>query len=547
MPLFAPDPIHLWRRRRQWIPTAAADAGGGPVAIRSVTVGTNNGSSATVSATTPSDTAVGDLLIIIHGNDFHLLSNMPTPTVTGSPTVTAIPDAVADGGTNLAHIKGYWAVANTSDANTVSVTETGTADEEKCMVVYVLTGADTSDPIDAAANNTGTTTNSQVAPAVSPTSSDAYVITHVNSGGGGSAAAYTSPGDVTEQYEVHVGGLSGVGAVKQLAASGSTGTFTYTTGVDSTPYGAVTIAVRTAAGGGNATVTPAVIACTTTVGQPAVNVGAAPAATAATTTVPRPAVNVAAAPASTAAVTALPQPAVSVAAAPVVIPVTVSLPQATPDTGGTSATATPSVIAAVTALPAAAVTVGASPAAIAAIAAMTKAAVAVTAAPLTVVAVTTVPGPAVSIGAVPSAIPVVVALPQATPDTGGTAATATPATIAATVALPPAAVSVGARPAVLQALVALPQAAAGSSTAATPASITVTVTIPAGVVSVGAAPAVIAVTVTLPTPVAGSGIHNADSLASVAAAVASVAAVYAATPSTPAVSAARTSAGTIEG
>ena len=130
------------------------------ITIRSVTVGTNTGSSSTVAAVTPAvgggAAVAGDVLLIIHSNSFYALSNMPTPTVVPSLTVTAVTGGVGDGGTNEGHIKCYTAVAGVGGAHTVSVTETGSADEEKAMTVYVLGGVDTTTPIDAAVGFFGT-------------------------------------------------------------------------------------------------------------------------------------------------------------------------------------------------------------------------------------------------------------------------------------------------------------------------------------------------------------------------------------------------------
>jgi hypothetical protein len=144
------------------------------IAISSITSGTDTGASATVSVTTsesPTTTKVGDLVVVVYANDFYALSNMGTPSATGTPTMNAIAGATGDGGSNEAHIKAWWYVANTAGAQTVSATETGAHDEEKSITAYVLTGADTTTPVDAAAGNTSTTTitTSQVAPAVSPT------------------------------------------------------------------------------------------------------------------------------------------------------------------------------------------------------------------------------------------------------------------------------------------------------------------------------------------------------------------------------------------
>jgi hypothetical protein len=215
------------------------------ISIRSVTVAT--GTAATISVITsesPAATQIGDLVVFFHGNDFYTAATMGTPTATGSPTITQVGNPLADGGANLAHIRAYWYVVNTAGAQTIQVTESGSADEDKVLVAYVLAGADTVNPIDDSAGTAAASATSQPAPSVSPTTTDALVIIHNNSGGGNAAASYISPGDVTEQYEHHAGGMSGVGATKQLAASGPTGTFEFTAS-QSVPWAAVTLAITT--------------------------------------------------------------------------------------------------------------------------------------------------------------------------------------------------------------------------------------------------------------------------------------------------------------
>ncbi|MGR6922555.1 hypothetical protein ACU635_50590 [[Actinomadura] parvosata] len=221
--------------------------------IRSVTAGTNNGSSPTVTATTPSEGDVaqaGDVLLIIHGNDFYEFANMGTPEVSpGSPTLTPVPNGSADSGATGAHIRSYTATVASGGAQTVSVTESAPGDEDKCLVVYVLAGADAANPVDVAAGATGTPATAQPAPSVTTTTADALLICHNNSGGGASTASYTTPGGMVEQYETHVGGMSSVGATEQLVAAGATGTRTFTA-ASSVPWAGVTIAIRSAAGGG---------------------------------------------------------------------------------------------------------------------------------------------------------------------------------------------------------------------------------------------------------------------------------------------------------
>jgi hypothetical protein len=214
-------------------------------------VGTASGPatvSVTLSGTTQPQT--GDLLIIIHCNDYYALSAMPTPTVGGSTTgVTAITGATADGGTNQGHVKAYYYVVTSTANLTVSVTETGLADEEKDIIVYVLSGANTTTPIDGSgANATTTTSTSHIAPSVTPTATDSFLICHANSGSGTNVPSYTPPAGMTEKYDQSTASFMGVtGAILQLSASGATGTKTFTASATA-PGVMVSFAVKTATG-----------------------------------------------------------------------------------------------------------------------------------------------------------------------------------------------------------------------------------------------------------------------------------------------------------
>jgi hypothetical protein len=225
------------------------------IAIRGTTPATttSTGNPISLTLTGARQPSAGDVLLIIHSNDFYAATNMPTPTVGGSTSgVNAVSGGSADAGTNHAHIKAYtFNVGSTGDL-TVSVTETGSADEDKGLTVYVLSGVDTATPVDAAAGNFNTSaTTVHDAPSVSPTSSDAFLVCHDNSGGGSSTPSYTPPSGMTEQYDSQVGGFSMTGATLQLSSSGATGTKTFTP-AGSVEYGTVSIALKTASGGGSA-------------------------------------------------------------------------------------------------------------------------------------------------------------------------------------------------------------------------------------------------------------------------------------------------------
>jgi hypothetical protein len=195
----------------------------------------------------------GDLLVILHVNDFYTLANMPTPTVGGSTAgVTAVTNGTVDGGTNLGHVISYTYVVGSTGDLTVSVTETGAGDEEKILVVYVLSGADTASPISGGSTGAAGTFNtvgqaSHVLTGVTPAEADAFLIGHDSSGGGAWTASYTTPG--TEQYDANDGGFfSYCGFTEQLSASGATGTRTITPATSVSFY-AVLLAIKTAGGG----------------------------------------------------------------------------------------------------------------------------------------------------------------------------------------------------------------------------------------------------------------------------------------------------------
>lgn len=198
----------------------------------------------------------GDLLVIIHGNDYYALSNMPTPTVGGSTAgVSAVSGGGADGGSLFAHAVAYtYAVGSTGDL-TVSVTETGAGDEEKVLVVYVLSGADTATPTDGTPGtnfDSGGGSTSRVCNATSPSSSDAFLICHTNDGNGSNSVSYTPPSGMTEQYDGSLSASMGYsGATLQLAASGSTGTKTFAAAGNAS-YCTLTLAIKTSAAGGAA-------------------------------------------------------------------------------------------------------------------------------------------------------------------------------------------------------------------------------------------------------------------------------------------------------
>lgn len=224
------------------------------IAIRSGAPATYTSTTATVGGTLTGSQQPqsGDVLIIIHANDFYADTAMPTPTVGGSTSgVTAISGGSIASGSSQGNIKSYYYVVGSTGDLAVSVTETGAADEEKCLIVYVLSGADTSTVIDgtAATQNNSTSSTSHIAPSISPADSDSYLICHVNTMGGSGGGTYSPPGGMTESADFLIAGITSVGnAIQQLAASGATGSKTFTI-TGSASYQSLALAVLTAGGG----------------------------------------------------------------------------------------------------------------------------------------------------------------------------------------------------------------------------------------------------------------------------------------------------------
>jgi hypothetical protein len=221
------------------------------IAIKSVTsnVVTPTNPVTVTSSESPSTTTIGDLVVVIHANDYYSLSNMATPTATGAPVVNSIVNA--DGG-NLAfpHIKAWWYVANTGGAQVITETETGSHDEEKALIIFVLSGANTTTPVDAGAGSTiDASGTSHLAPTVTTVTANTLLITALQSDGLATGpSAWATPAPLTETLEYNSGStMRGVVATYQLAATGATGTFTFTS-TGSTTAVAVTFAIAAAAG-----------------------------------------------------------------------------------------------------------------------------------------------------------------------------------------------------------------------------------------------------------------------------------------------------------
>lgn len=225
------------------------------IAIRGTTPATAGANtSPSVSLTSTRQPQTDDVLLIIEGNDWDQLADLGTPTVGGSTTgVTAVTNGSADGGQFFAHCKAWTKVITSggSDLTVAFGTDGGVTDEEKCIVVYVLSGVDTSTPVDIAGGNFNSTgSTSHVAPSVTATVAG-FLICHANDGNGASSGTSTAPGGMSEQYDAVVSGsMAYTGATEQLAGTGATGTRTFSKTGNAT-YGAISVVMKPASGGGS--------------------------------------------------------------------------------------------------------------------------------------------------------------------------------------------------------------------------------------------------------------------------------------------------------
>ena len=219
------------------------------VAFGSVTTNVQGNAGSGISVTTPSAN-VGDLLLIILSNDWYNMSEL-TVGVTPTVTVTEMTDFDVDGGANSPHIKAWWAPVPTAGAYTVTG-DTNHFDEEKAIAVYIITGANTSAPIDNVAANSGLIGGIPIfAPSVSPNTSNALLICHAQTDGGSSGSSFSTPGGMSNGYNITDGSfMRAMGASQLLSSSGATGTRSFGGTLTSKDWVAASVAIKGPTGGG---------------------------------------------------------------------------------------------------------------------------------------------------------------------------------------------------------------------------------------------------------------------------------------------------------
>jgi hypothetical protein len=143
---------------------------------------------AAITFTLGAGSAVGDLLVVIFGNDFGTASGLLTPTGTAA-AIWTLQDTF-DGGTNLNHTKVFTAPVTTAGAQTVVCACTDNTVEHGAAIWRIPNGA-----FDVASHANGTTSVSHVAPSLTPATNDEiYCVLWTNNDTGAGVFNYTYPG-----------------------------------------------------------------------------------------------------------------------------------------------------------------------------------------------------------------------------------------------------------------------------------------------------------------------------------------------------------------
>jgi hypothetical protein len=198
-------------------------------------------------ASKPSGTAEGDLLLAF-------VCMRANPTIT-PPSGWALIEDVR----NSALLAVYYKVAGSSEPSTYTFSVSTTDSRPTALAIVRISGADTSNPINASDGVTDSGVTDLTCPSVTTTVNDCLLIRACNVEGGdytwSEPSGYTMRLDGTTYAGGNSGGCDPTFADIEFATAGSTGTLDYT---HNEPYGpfnangvAVTIAIAPAAGGGD--------------------------------------------------------------------------------------------------------------------------------------------------------------------------------------------------------------------------------------------------------------------------------------------------------
>lgn len=188
---------------------------------------------------TSSSTAVGDVLLLVQATDHYPADEIETPTGGGTwngPVVVG-----RDDDTTSPHIKVWWREVTTGGSQTVQANVT--QDPGNHAHLFVLVGADTTDPVSGAAATTGFGTD-QAAPSVTGVEDGMLVCGWISDD---APLEYAAPAGMVEDDTTELNPWSTTfTAAEALDADGATGTRTATIGAGNS-FTAVSVGIAPAA------------------------------------------------------------------------------------------------------------------------------------------------------------------------------------------------------------------------------------------------------------------------------------------------------------
>jgi len=204
------DPCHATAPPTPGVPLVRSVASNAGNSLQSITINK------------PAGTAQGDALVAIISHQSGSNRSMTAPA-----GWTAIAGTDVYEGTN-AHIHAWYRVAGASEPASYTFTITGGDGRDTAGGIIAISGANQATPINASAgqSNGSTSSTSVPAPSITTTMPDTLLI---YAGSGATAASYTAPGNMAEQFDRTTSGTYKVSieaATQSLAASGATGTRT---------------------------------------------------------------------------------------------------------------------------------------------------------------------------------------------------------------------------------------------------------------------------------------------------------------------------------
>lgn len=180
----------------------------------------SNGSGVQAAWTLGAGTTIGDLAVVIHGDDYYTAAALTSP---GGTAVSSWGTAkyTFDGGSNLGHVKVWAAPVTTGGTSTVTTTSTN-SDNERVAAVFILYDTGNTVTFDAALGQAVASGLSADAPSVTPaTAADLLLCLWMIGGGGGTSTTYTVPGTMTPYAGLDQAGQGSARFAYQLLASGA--------------------------------------------------------------------------------------------------------------------------------------------------------------------------------------------------------------------------------------------------------------------------------------------------------------------------------------